>query len=114
VKDLSWFRPDGQEMTDEDWSNAFTRTFGLRLAGDAITEVDSQGARIVDDTLMILVNAYHEPIDFVLPVRPRGARWEVLLDTRSASGRRRHRPLRGGTPYDLAARCLAMLRLARS
>ena len=113
VKDLSWFRPDGQEMTDEDWSNAFTRTFGLRLAGDAITEVDRQGARIIDDTFMILVNAYHEPIDFVLPAHRRGARWDVVLDTRTPSGRPRHRPLRGGECYDLAARCLAMLRLAR-
>ncbi len=65
----------------------------------------------VDNTLMILVNAYHEPIDFVLPAHPRGARWEILLDTRGASGQRRHRALRGGASYDLAARCLAMLRL---
>jgi glycogen operon protein len=113
VKDLSWFRPDGREMTDEDWGNAFTRCFGLRLAGDAIAEVDAQGEPIVDDTLMILINAFHEPIDFVLPANRRGARWEVVLDTRSADGRRRHRPLRGGESYALGARCLAMLRLAR-
>jgi glycogen operon protein len=114
VKDLAWFRPDGQEMTDADWGHGFTRTFGLRLAGDAITEVDPDGARIVDDTLMILVNAFHEPIDFVLPAHQRGVRWEVLLDTRSASGQRRHRALRGGQPYDLEARSLAVFRLARS
>ena len=113
VKDLSWFRPDGQEMTDEDWSNGFTRSFGLRLAGDAIAEVNALGDPIVDDTLMILVNAYHEPIDFVLPAHRRGAPWEVVLDTRAANGRHRHRPLRGGEAYDLGARCLAMLRLAR-
>jgi glycogen operon protein len=113
VKDLSWFRPDGHEMTDEDWANPFTRCFGLRLAGDAIAEVDADGAPIVDDTLMILVNAYHESIGFVLPAHRRGARWDVVLDTRSADGRRRHRPLRGGEPYDLGPRCLAMLRLAR-
>jgi glycogen operon protein len=113
VKDLSWFRPDGQEMTDEDWGNGFTRSFGLRLAGDAIAEVNALGDQIVDDTLMILVNAYHEPIDFVLPAHRRGAPWEVVLDTRTANGRRRHRRLRGGEAYELDARCLAMLRLAR-
>src|SRR2546422_5434164 len=30
VKDLSWFRPDGQEMTEEGWSSSFTRCLGLR------------------------------------------------------------------------------------
>jgi isoamylase len=111
VKDLSWFRPDGKEMTDDDWANSFTRCFGLRLAGDAIADVDHEGAPIVDDTLMILVNAHHEPMEFVLPAHRRGARWDVLLDTRSSTGRRRHRPLRGGDRYDLGARCLTMLRL---
>jgi isoamylase len=113
VKDLSWLRPDGKEMTDEDWTNPFTRAFALRLAGEAITEIDARGERVVDDTFTILLNAYHEPIDFVLPAHRRGSRWEVVLDTRIASGRRRHRPLRGGDRYELAARCLAMLRLAR-
>jgi glycogen operon protein len=113
VKDLSWFRPDGHEMTDEDWNNGFTRCFGLRLAGDAIAEVDALGHPIVDDTLMILLNAYHEPIDFVLPAHRRGASWDVVLDTRTANGRRRHRALKGGEHYDLAARSLAMLRLGR-
>jgi len=113
VKDLSWFRPDGHEMTDEDWSNGFTRCFGLRLAGDAIADVDPQGQAIMDDTLMLLVNAYREPIDFVLPAHRRGASWDVVLDTRTANGRRRHRALKGGERYDLAARALAMLRLAR-
>ncbi len=61
---------------------------------------------------MILVNAYHEPIDFVMPAHRRGAKWEVLVDTRTANGRRRYRPLRGGERYDLAARCVAILRLA--
>jgi pullulanase/glycogen debranching enzyme len=85
VKDLSWFRPDGKEMGDDDWSHAFTRCFGLCLAGEAIGEVDREGVPLADDTLMILVKAYHEPIDFVLPGHRRGARWDVLLDTRSAA-----------------------------
>jgi glycogen operon protein len=113
VKDLSWFRPDGQEMKDDDWGNPFTRCFGLRLAGDAITEVDRDGNPIVDDTFMILVNSHHEPVDVVLPATHRGVRWDVVLDTRAGDGRRRHRALRGGQTYDLEGRCLAMLRLAR-
>jgi glycogen operon protein len=113
VKDLSWVRPDGREMTDEDWNNPLTRCLGLRLAGDAVNEVDTEGRPVVDDTLLILLNAHHEPLAFVLPAHHRGVRWEIMIDTRVPEGRRRHRPLRGGEKYALEARSLAVLRLAR-
>ncbi len=113
VKDLSWFRPDGKEMSDEDWSDRTIRTFGLRLAGDAIEEMDSEGQRIVDDTLLILLNAYHEAISFILPAHRAGVRWELMLDTRHPEGRRKHRLMKGGEGYDLEARSLALLRLRR-
>ena len=31
VKDLSWFRPDGKEMVEDEWNNGFTRCLGLDL-----------------------------------------------------------------------------------
>ena len=112
VKDLVWFRSDGKEMTDEDWDNWHERCLGLRLAGDAIEEVDPRGNRISDDTLLILLNAHHEPLPFVLPAHRARMRWELLLDTREAKGTPRRRLLlRGGQPYELEARSLALLRL---
>ena len=111
VKDLSWFRPDGKEITEEDWTNPHTRCLGLRLSGDAIEEVDAQGKPVVDDTLLILLNAYHEPISFILPAHRRGVRWETLLDTRMADGQRRQHPVRGGESYDLEGRSVVLLRL---
>jgi glycogen operon protein len=113
VKDISWFRPDGHEMTEEDWTSGLTRCLGLRLAGDAIDEVDASGERIVDDTFVILLNAHHERLPFVLPGHQRGVRWEVVVDTRTSDGRRRHRPLRPGESYELEARSLVLLRLRR-
>ncbi len=113
VKDLAWFRPDGKEMADEDWNNPDARSLGLRLAGDGIGEIDARGNRVGDDTLLILLNAHHEPLPFVLPAHRAKVRWELLLDTREATGTRRQRPLRGGEVYDLEARSLALLRLRR-
>jgi glycogen operon protein len=113
VKDLSWFRPDGREMTEEDWTNAFTRCVGLRLSGEAMNEVDPMGRPLVDDTLLILLNAHHEPLPFVLPAHHRGVRWETLIDTRTPDGRWAQRPLHGGATYALEGRSLAVLRLAR-
>ena len=111
VKDLAWFRSDGKEMTDEDWDNWHQRCLGLRLAGDAIEEVDPRGNHIKDDTLLILLNAHHEPLPFVLPAHRTRVRWEVLLDTREAKGTpRRRRLVRGGQPCELEARSLVLLR----
>jgi glycogen operon protein len=110
VKDLTWFRPDGKEMSDEDWNNPQAHSLGLRLAGDAIEEVDARGNRIVDDTLLILLNAHSAPSPFSLPAQ-RAKRWELILDTRETTGRRRHRLMRGGESYELEARCLALFRL---
>ncbi|MBI3246226.1 MAG: glycogen debranching protein GlgX [Deltaproteobacteria bacterium] len=111
AKDLAWFRPDGKEMTDEDWSNWHARCLGLRLAGDGIEELDARGQRILDRTLLILLNAHHEALSFLLPLHKASDQWEVIVDTRTATGRRRFRVLSGGEAYELEARSLAVLRL---
>jgi len=111
VKDLSWLRPDGTEMTDEEWSHWFSPGLGLQLAGDAIEEMSDEGLPITDDTVLILLNAHDEPVPFVLPDHHGGA-WEPVLDTRDwqqpiADGRR----FKEGEPYPLEGRTLAVLRL---
>ncbi len=111
VKDLAWFRPDGEEMSDEDWNTWHARCLGLRLAGDAIEELDARGNRIVDQTLLILLNAHYQPIPFRLPAHRADVHWEVVVDTRETTGRRRQGLLRGGAAYGLEARSLALLRL---
>jgi glycogen operon protein len=113
VKDLTWFRPDGKEMADTDWENPETRCFGLRLAGDAIEEPDPRGNPIVDDTLLILLNAHHEPLKFVLPTHTRGQKWEVVVDTREATGRPQKQQRQVGASYELEARSLVLLCLPR-
>jgi glycogen operon protein len=113
VKDLAWFRPDGKEMTEENWQDRLARCIGLRLAGDAIEEVDTLGDRITDDTFLLLLNAHHAPLPFILPAHRPGVMWELLLDTRTPEGRRLHRPMRGGEVYELEARCVALLQLRR-
>ncbi len=111
VKDLAWIRPDGHEMTDADWSDSDLKCFGLRLAGDGIDEIDTRGNRIVDETLLMLLNADGTSVTFVLPTLRGTQRWDLLFDTREPEGTRRQRLLRGGEAYDLADRSLALFRL---
>jgi len=113
VKDLSWFRPDGKEMTDDEWSNGFTRCLGLRLAGDAIEETDEKGQPVVGDTFLLLLNAHHEPVPFILPAHRARVRWDLVLDTREDDLGARGSTFRVGESYPLDGRSLAVLRLRR-
>jgi isoamylase len=111
TKDLIWLRPDGQEITGEDWNNWHTRCFGVQLAGDLIDEVDGRGNRIADNTFFILLNAHHGPVSFVLPAyRSRTWSWQLVLDTRYTS-LKWERVVQGGQAYRLRARSLALFRL---
>ncbi|MBX3324870.1 MAG: glycogen debranching protein GlgX [Nitrospira sp.] len=112
VKDLAWFRPDGKEMTDKDWDAGYAKSLALRLAGDAIAETDEKGRPIIDDTLLILLNAHHTPLPFTLPAHKRGVRWRPLLDTSASSFHpKKVRLIKGGEPYEIEARSLAVLQL---
>lgn len=112
IRDLVWFRADGNEMTDEDWSNPFARSVALRLAGDAIEEMDARGNHIVDDTLLIVMSALHESLPFVMPQYPSAAEWELLLDTRYAEGKpARPAQIACGQVFELEAHSLALFRL---
>jgi len=111
VKDLYWLRPDGKEMTDEDWTKGYVRCLGVRLAGDALDEKDPKGKPLLDDTFLMLLNAHHEPRPFTLPAHKRGVLWQPVFDTALYDNGKPITLLRGGDQYDLEARSLAVLRL---
>jgi glycogen operon protein len=93
--DLGWLKPDGEEMDDDDWNVGFARSIGMFLNGDAISEADPRGQQVVDDSFLLLFNAHHEGINWVLSDRW-GQRWKPVFDT---SGRRR-RTTRGSIQSD--------------
>jgi glycogen operon protein len=115
VKDLTWFAPGGQEMTDEQWQAAGVHAIGLRLAGDAIDERGPHGERIVDDTLLLFLNATEQEIDFRLPDGASEG-WQMLFDTRSsdAPALTDGPSYPHGEEYRLVSRSVALFRLPRS
>jgi isoamylase len=88
LHDIAWFVPDGRTFEEHDWHTEDARCLGLRLAGDAIEEMDPRGLRIVGDTLMILFNSGEEDVEFLLPPVRRRQRWHRIVDTAVPSGRR--------------------------
>ena len=67
-------------MEDEEWNTAFVRTLGVMLSGDTIDVRDFYSRPIQDDTFLMLLNAHHETVNFVLPGQEE-VRWELIIDT---------------------------------
>jgi len=106
IKDLSWFDPSGQEMTDEAWNADFVRCLMVRFAGDAIDQVDERGHRIVDDTFLLLLNAHNAEQLFTLPQVDVGRNWRQVFDT----GQESEPPHKTHADrYRLTGRALALL-----
>ena len=81
VRDITWCRHDGQEMTDFDWHNPVTASLGLFLAGQGIDDTDTDGNRIDDDDFFLVLNGANDPLAFTLPKAPDGGAWQLVVDT---------------------------------
>ncbi len=79
VRDLTWLNPGGTEMEEAHWTEAGARAIGLVLEGKAQTSGVKELAN--DDTLLIVINAYHEGVNFVLPSSGQELHWKLLLST---------------------------------
>jgi glycogen operon protein len=79
--DLSWFRHDGKAMVSEDWDTPHTRSLVLFIAGRGIDDVDDDGRPIVDDDLLVAINASDLDLPLTLPVAAHLDEWKLVLDT---------------------------------
>jgi isoamylase len=97
-EDTSWLAPEGREMVEQDWKLPYARCFGMLMVGQRLAERDEHGNAMVDDDLLLLLNAHHEAIEFTLP----GEGWTAVLDTAID-------PPAPAAPYPLQPRSLALL-----
>jgi isoamylase len=81
VKDLAWFRSDGIEHGDDDWSSPAARTVGMYLSGRGIRTRGSRGERIVDDSFLLALHAGDDDAQFRLPGPPWASAYTLELDT---------------------------------
>ncbi|MDD3650864.1 glycogen debranching protein GlgX [Immundisolibacter sp.] len=109
LKDIRWLKPDGTDMSDQEWGQDFARCLGVYLSGEALTERDRRGRPLRDDDFLVLFNAHHETLDFRLPATRSGVGWQVLLDTAHAQGLAVDGCFPGQASYPLQGRSLALL-----
>ena len=109
--DIAWLRPDGSQMTQDDWSSAPARAMAVFVNGHAISEPGPRGERIIDDSFLLLLNPDPEDVRMILPGPPLGEQWQPVLDTASPGGLSGG-PVPAGVDRPVTAHSVAVLRRA--
>jgi glycogen operon protein len=109
--ELRWFTPGGTELTGADWSDTSALAIALYLDGSDGPDRAADGTLLLDDDFLVLVNAWWQPLDFVLPVTRPQASWQVEIDSYDpAAPPRPAGSGRGaGDRYQLGPRSIAVL-----
>src|SRR5580704_10806567 len=111
TKDVMWFNPGGNEMSEQEWNSPFVRCLGMLISGDVDDVVDSHGEPVRDDTFLWLINAHYEAIPFLLPGEEK-LEWEQILDTAIEEGfLKKPAKFSSGDDVDLKGRSAGLLRL---
>ena len=100
LKDVSWLRPEGGELRDEDWRDADRRALAMLTCGH---DDDGRPDHALPPALLLL-NGGDEPVSFRLPAVGIARSWRVLLD--SAEDARTGRLVDGSLVAPAHAVCL--------
>jgi isoamylase len=87
VKDLTWLRPDGNEMTEADWSDPTNHVLGMLILGEATDEIDERGRRLLGEAILLLTNGGVRSRPFALPQLETPGAWVEVLNTSHPSPR---------------------------
>jgi isoamylase len=79
--DIAWYGTDGQELSGDQWESGWVRSLGLMLNGKTLRTKDENGRELIDDSFLLLLNAYHEGVEFTLPPAPGKGSWKLLMST---------------------------------
>jgi len=113
LKDVAWLRPDGDEMTHDDWVADVADPLILRLSGTAIDEADELGERILTSSLLVILHSWQEDIAVVLP-DPNGdtgqKAWTPILSTDKPTGTPDESSIPAGSKLSIPARTLLVFR----
>ncbi|CAM5448333.1 glycogen operon protein GlgX homolog [Streptomyces spiroverticillatus] len=81
LPDIEWLTPEGRPFVERPWPHVtVVGSFTVFLNGNAITEPDGFGRRILDDSFLVMFNAEEAPRLFTIP-RDHHGPWQVVIDT---------------------------------
>jgi glycogen operon protein len=105
VRDVRWLSPTGQDIDNEQWNDSDASCFGMLLDGRAQASGIKRPA--MDATALLVVNAHHEIVPFILPDVVGGTAWRCLLDTSNPDDGG-HESFQSGDTCEIPARSLEL------
>jgi glycogen operon protein len=80
ASDIAWFAPTGEEMSEADWSVSFARCVGVFLNSDD-GDAEHRGEQALDGNFFLILNAFWEQLEFVVPDGRFAESWSPVIDT---------------------------------
>jgi isoamylase len=108
LKEITWINASGAEMEESQWADANMHCFGMLLDGRA--QATGLKQRGVDATLLLVLNAHHDVVNFTLPGHAGDERWTLLVDT-NIEGKLVKTAFAKGDEYAVTARSLLLFQL---
>jgi isoamylase len=84
-RDITWLNPTGEVMMPDTWNDPNAHTLSAVLCGRNTGEISDDGKPVLGASVLLLVNAYHETVNFKLPQHHVGD-WQAVIDTKGAQG----------------------------
>jgi isoamylase len=112
--ELRWYTPAGAAMTLGNWRDPGTRCVALYLDGADDPDYDADGTPLVDDDFLLLVNAWWEPMEFVVPATGTDPTWEPVIDTYEPTGIAASAAVAAGGNVTVHPRSIVVLRGRRT
>jgi glycogen operon protein len=109
LKDITWVTPAGVEATGADWGNQVALSLGYVLGGAAGEFFTRGGQRDIDESFLVMVNAYYGDLDFRFPRLSTPLLWKGLVDTAEPTGTAKNERLwQPGEIYNLRGHSFAL------
>jgi isoamylase len=81
VHDIAWFLPEGDLMEEHNWSEDYAKSLGVFLNGKGLHSVGLTGEKIIDHSFYVIFNAYHDELEYRLPIADYAEHWIKVLNT---------------------------------
>ncbi len=107
---IEWFKPDGRQMSEEDWRIGFAKSLSVLLSARASHDPSSRTPQAADDSFLIMFNAHYEQLAFHLPGADWGEQWSCVLDTAQSVCAQDGRSYAAAEAVPVYARSLMVLR----
>jgi glycogen operon protein len=107
--ELEWHTPGGAQMTPADWNYPGARSVAVYLDGADAPDRAADGTVLTDDDFLLLINAWWEPLDFVVPPTRPAQRWDPAIDTYEPTGAAAPGALTAGDHVTVRPRSIVLL-----